>query len=177
MILIIKAYNEATTILEITNRYATSQISEFSRFIKFLSKRQPIPEGWWDKQKRAELTGIAGRGASSQIAINDLRLKLIAKISLDKATRRESAEVIREGLLYGGSWWRRFFPKWRELRSKISSWYLTRMPELPTMLADLADLEELCRHEDLINQLVSGYRDLWITSKDGSVDWQKISKS
>lgn len=79
MILIIKAYNEATTILEITNRYATSQISEFSRFIKFLSKRQPIPEGWWDKQKRAELTGIAGRGASSQIAINDLRLKLIAK--------------------------------------------------------------------------------------------------
>lgn len=173
LILIIKAYNEATTILEITNRYATSQISEFSRFIKFLSKRQPIPEGWWDKQKRAELTGIAGRGASSQIAINDLRLKLITKISLDKATHKESAEVIREGLLYGGSWWRRFFPKWRELRSKISSWYLTRMPDLPTMLADLSDLEELCRHEDLINQLVSGYRDLWITSKDGTVDWQK----
>ena len=173
LILIIKAYNEATILLEITNRYSTLQIAEFSRFIKFLSKRQPIPEGWWDKQKRAELTGIAQRGATAQLAINELRLKLITKISLDRAINVEAAEIIREGLLYGGSWWRRFFPKWRELRSKISSWYLTRMSDLPGMLADLSDLEELQRNQDLVKQLTSQYRDLWITSKDGSVDWQK----
>lgn len=171
--LIIKTYNDAASLLEITNRYPTTQIAEFSRFIKFISKRQPIPEGWWDKQKRAELTGIAQRGATSQLAINELRLKLITRISLEKATSGESAEIIREGLLYGGSWWRRFFPRWRELRSKISSWYLTRMPDLPGLLADLTDLEELKRHENLISQLASGYRDLWITSKDGLVDWQK----
>ena len=173
LVFISNAYNEIAKLLNIKNIFPTGQIVEFANVVNFLTNRLPIPEGWWEKQKRAELFETSQQGERSQIIITDLRLKLITKIKLDKAMDPESVVTIREGLLFGGCWWRRFLPKWGKLRIKIASWYLVSPPDLPTILADLSLLDELQRHVSLTVQITRGFSDHWIYQEDGSVDWQK----
>ena len=170
----IKKYcDEILSQLEINKRYILKHIPDIARFMRFLSRRQPIPDSWWEPQKRLELLEIAQKADKTAAICKELRVALVAKLSIEQAVKPENLQTIRSCMGYVNSWWKRLFPSNRKAFQQIKTWYLAEIPNFQILGEDLKKLEQLVRNNTLLDQLTQTYRDSWLIGTDGTVDWAK----
>ncbi len=166
------AFIDLSKLLELTKaNIILRNFGEFAKLAKFLARRDPVPDGWWDTNIRAEVTNVAGMAIKIKQSISESKSYLLQRLNLETALSPEALQLIQETIDHGDSWWKWLLPKWRNLRSQVSRWYVIAIPSHDDLIKDLKKLEQLQKDQIALLQYESNYKSSILRSPDGFTDW------
>lgn len=147
-----------------------AQARKYTRVAADLATGPAVCPSWWDAARRTELQSVVTKAPQEELAAQSLRAGLAGKLA-PVAFAPESADVVRDALRHGGSFWRRLFPRWGALRRQVAGWYAGSPPDRAGLLADLAVLDEFHRRAGYARQVEAAYAADLVPTASGRADW------
>jgi len=165
------AFGRLLSALRISGREVTvAQVRKYAEVAARLAEAEPVRPAWWDAGRRAEVRGVASKAIEDEAAAQGLRVRLAVTFA-PAAFAPDAGPVVGDALHHGGSFWRRLFSRWGDLRRGVTAWYAGPTPGRGGLLADLGALAEFHRRAGYARQVEAGYAADLVMTPAGRADW------
>jgi hypothetical protein len=134
-----------------------------------MAKMKRIRRSWWKVGRRRELQKAISQCQEKALAVEELRLDLITKLS-PQAFDEGNAALATEASRYG-SFFARLLPRWWSLKRRVLSWFTQDVPSTAALLNVLRKLAKYHRCVDSCRRVLVQHTADLVLDADGEPDW------